>query len=443
VHTNLSRWGCVINSNGHLEMDDCDLVSAAREHGTPVHVVSKRALSANCQEAPRSLGRTLEDVEVFYSYKTNCVPGVLRIIHEHGLGAEVISPYELWVALELGVPGNKIIYNGPHKSKDSLTTAIRNRAKLINIDSLTDLRNTLEVCRDHGLKANVGIRLRPSYGWSAQFGFSIETGEAQAGIRLIQEHEDYLELKGLHVHLGSQVTDVSLFRRALAQVLDFLRGTEASARKKLRYLDVGGGFGVPTVREIGGVERRLSGLVHRPFRPPDPTRCPGFTEFGTAIAEVLERYGGLFPRKGPTVVTEPGRAITSNTQVLLLGVHVVKERRVPIAILDGGKMNITSPTSFEYHAVLAASRMHERADRRYRLVGRTCTPSDIVYENAMLPSLEEGDIIALMDAGAYFTSFSTDFAFPRPPIVLLDNGTTTVLRRRETFEDVAVRDTLA
>ena len=443
VHTNLSHWDCVVNSDGHLEAGGCDLVAVAREHGTPVHVVSKRALLANCQAAQRSLRKSLKNVEVFYSYKTNCVPGVLNIIHGQGIGAEVISPYELWVALKLGVPGEKIIYNGPHKDPDSLAIAFRNDAKLVNLDSLTDIRNAVEVCRAHGLTANVGVRLCPSYGWSAQFGLSMESDEADQGLRLIEQNKDCLRLRGFHVHLGSQITDLSLYRRAVAQVLGFLRQAKGSSFGELQYLDVGGGFGVPTVREVGGVERRLSGLAHRPFRPPDPDQCPSFEQFGTAIAETLAQYTGLFPDNGPIVIVEPGRAITSNTQLLLLGVRVVKQRKVPIAILDGGKMNITLPASFEYHQILAASKMRGTADRSYKLVGRTCTPSDLVYENVKLPNLDEGDVIAIMDAGAYFTSFSTDFAFPRPPVVLVHEGATTVLRRRETFEDVVARDLFA
>jgi diaminopimelate decarboxylase len=421
-------------------MDGCDLVSVASEHGTPVHVVSKSGLSANCDRARRSLQEALGDVEIFYSYKTNCVAGILKIIHGHDVGAEVISPYELWVALQLGVPGEKIIYNGPYKTKESLATAIRHGVKLINLDSLTDIRNVVEVCRTHGLTANVGVRLCPSYGWSAQFGLSMEGGEANRGLGIIEQNGDCLKLRGFHVHIGSQVTDISLFRRAVAEVLAFVKQPKESALENLRYLDVGGGLGVPTVREIGGLERRLSGLVRRPFRAPDPDRCPSFAELGVAIAETLAPYTDLFPGNGPTVIVEPGRAITSNTQVLLLGVRVVKNRKLPIAILDGGKMNITLPTSFEYHEILAASRMRDTTEHSYKLVGRTCTPSDLVYENVRLPALEEGDVVAIMDAGAYFTSFSNDFAFPRPPIVLAGNGATTVLRRRETFEDVATRD---
>ena len=131
-------------------------------------------------------------------------------------------------------------------------------------------------------------------------------------------------------------------------------------------------------------------------------------EFGNVMAETLGKYPNLFANSPPTVIIEPGRAITSNTQVLLLSVRVIKLRKTPIAILDGGKMNITFPTAFEYHEVLAANKMREPANCGFKLVGRTCTPSDVVYDNKNLPELAEGDVIAIMDAGAYFTSFSSD-----------------------------------
>ncbi len=436
----LSRWGCQVNSAGHLEMDGCDLVSVAHEYETPLHVVSKKQLLDNCERAKAALAGSPGGDEVFYSYKTNCVPGILKLIHGQGIGAEVISPYELWVALRLGVPGDKIIYNGPNKTKESIETAVRHDVKLINLDSLTNIRTTVEACRAHGLVANVGVRLCPTVGWRAQFGLNVKNGEATEALRLITENRDCLRLLGLHIHLGSQITDKSLFQKAIAELAAFLQRTDEGTKGGLRYLDLGGGFGVPTVREVSGIERRLFSCLGRPFRPPRPDGCPSMEEFGSVITETLERYPNLYPNTAPTVIMEPGRAITSNTQVLLLSVRVLKARKRPIAILDGGLMNITFPTAFEYHEVLAANKMLEQADRDHKLVGRTCTPSDVVYHNKMLPGLAEGDVIAIMDAGAYFTSFSSDFAFPRPPIVLADCGKEMLLRERETFEAMIARD---
>ncbi|NNG03138.1 MAG: hypothetical protein HKM95_03445 [Inquilinus sp.] len=422
-----------------MELDGYDLVEVARDHGTPTHVASKRRLLDNCERVSSVFGAALHDCEVFYSYKTNCVPGLLRLIHDQGIGAEVISPYELWLAIELGLPGRRIIYNGPHKSKESLGLAIGNDLKLINADSMSDLMAIAEVCRTIGRSANIGLRLCPRRGWNAQFGFQMHNGEAAAGLRFIAENEAVLKLKGIHLHLGSQIGDRSVFGHALDEALAFMSETGAMADGRIEYLDLGGGYPVPTVRDVGGLERRICRLLGRPWAPPRPGSLPNLSDVAAIMAATLRRYTDGMARP-PTVIVEPGRAITSGAQILLLAVRALKPRAPPIAILDGGKMNITVPTSFEFHHVLAANRMREPSLRNYRLVGRTCTPSDLVYDAVRLPELSEGDVLAVMDAGAYFTSFSSDFAYPRPPVLLADAGSVTVLRDRESFVGIAARD---
>lgn len=435
-------WGCMVSETGHLQLDGCDLTTLARDQGTPMHVVSRKALVDNCVRAITAFQGTLGKAEVFYSYKTNCIPAVLQIIHQQGIGAEVISPYELWVALKLGLPGSRIIYNGPHKSRDSLETAVSNKLKLINVDSLTDLRALADVCRALNIPANVGVRLCPTGGWNAQFGLGINNGEAIEGFTFIEENKNFLRLKGLHLHLGSQVTDPALFAGAIDEALSFTLNVAGSAATKIEFIDVGGGYGVPTVREVGGIERRVSRLLGRPIRPPRPDHCPRLEDIAASIKRAMKPYAGRLDCGEATIIVEPGRSITSNTQILLLAVRAIKDRKPLTAILDGGKMNITYPTSFEYHHVLVANKVHEVANNRYKLVGRTCTPSDLVYDNVMLPELMQGDIIALMDAGAYFTSFSSDFAFARPPILMVDAGVARIIRQRETFDGIVSRDRL-
>lgn len=434
-------WGCDINAAGHLEMDGCDLISLAEEHSTPMHVVSKKRLIENCIRTTTAFQNALGKAEVFYSYKTNCVPAVLQVIHQHGIGAEVISAYELWLAFKLGLPGSRIIYNGPHKSRDSLEMAVSNKVKLINVDSLVDLHALADVCRAMNKPANVGIRLCPSTGYS-QFGLGIKNGEAIEGLKFIEKNKDLLHFKGLHLHLGSQVTDASLFTRAIDEALSFVLRESNSAAKKIEYIDLGGGYGVPTVREVGGIERRVDRLLGRPFRPPRLEDCSQIEETAAAIAKAMQPFADRLGNNKPIIILEPGRVISSNTQLLLLGVRALKERKPPLAILDGGKMNITFPTSFEYHHILPANKMREAANKRYKLVGRTCTPTDLVYDNVILPTLTTGDTLAIMDAGAYFTTFSIDFAFPRPPIFMVEEGSATLIRQRESFAAVASRDVM-
>ncbi len=437
----ISQWGFDVNSLGHLVIDGCDVVTTATEHDTPLHLVSRRKLIENCTGIKQACTRSRLKFEIFYSYKTNCVPGILSQIHEQAIGAEVISPYELWLAQRLGMPGDRIIFNGPHKTEQSLKMAVDNQVKLINLDSLTDIHRLLKVCKATNSVANVGIRLCPTSGWRAQFGLDMDNGEAIEGLKLLADNRELANLKGVHLHLGSQVTDLSVYARVITDALTFLYRADPVLFSAIEYIDSGGGFGVATVREIGGLERKLCDLMGLPFAPPKPADSPSMEQFITTISDAIQSVAGSGTSPLPTAIIEPGRFLTSNSQVLLLGVRAVKRRNPPAVILDGGKMNITYPASFEYHEAFVANKMHEDANIAHNLVGRTCTPSDTIYAAKKLPHLEVGDLVALMDTGAYFSSFSNSFAFPRPAIVLADSGQTRTLRVRETFEAIISRDT--
>lgn len=436
----LSHWGYGINDKGHLQIDGCDVVSIAKEFKTPVHVVAKSKLIDNCHRLKMALQETIGYSQIFYSYKTNCVPGVLELLHQQGFGAEVISPYELWLAFRLGIPGEDIIFNGPHKTRKSLEAAVRNNVKLINVDSLTDLTKLLEVCKRIRMTANVGVRLCPIIGWNAQFGLDTRNGEAVEAFKLLAANSDFARVKGVHFHLGSQIGDVRPFIKGIKQVVTFLRRLKEAFGIDVEYLDVGGGLGVPTVGEVGGIEKRVCDFLGKQLPAPIPRECASESDYGKAVKETVDYYINKYSLKQPQILFEPGRIISSSAQILLLTVKAMKKRNPPIAVVDGGRMNIAFPTAFEYHEVFVANKMNREPRVLYRLVGRTCTPADLIYSYKELPTLDVGDIISIMDSGAYFSSFSNNFAFPRPSILLADNGHITVLRDRETFYDLLLKD---
>jgi len=142
------------------------------------------------------------------------------------------------------------------------------------------------------------------------------------------------------------------------------------------------------------------------------------------------------------LLLEPGRALTSEAQILLLTVRGIKHKRrgVTYAITDGGMQHIAFPLSYEYHACLLANRAGARPTRRCFVTGPLCSPEDILYRNWKLPELKEGDLLAVMDAGAYFTSFANNFSFPRPAVVMVSHGAPALVRQRETFEHMAALD---
>lgn len=436
----IGQWGFAANLRGHLQIDECDTLDLANQYGTPLHVVSATKLIQNCQNAKRTLTAAIDNIEIFYSYKTNPVPGIIEIIHGQGIGAEVISAYELWMALKLGIPGEQIVFNGPHKSKESLETAVTHGVKLINLDSLADLHKVLAVCKSAQFTANLGLRLSPSRGWQAQFGFSMTNGEALEAFRILAQNKHLATLKGLHVHIGTQMTNHSIFSQVMREVADFVSDLDGDAAQPIEFLDIGGGIGVPTVREIDGIERKLCDLLGLALAAPNPNQSGDLAEFGKIITQSVEYYVRKCGGQRPVVIIEPGRLITSNAQILLLGVKAIKRRNTPAVILDGGKVNITYPASFEYHEVFVANKISKKPSQQYDLFGRTCTPSDKIYGLKTLPALELGDCIAIMDAGAYFTGFTTSFAFPRPEIILVEGGQSKIVRKRETFDQMVSLD---
>ncbi len=151
----LGTWGLDVGPNGTVWSDGIDLAALAAEHGTPLHVVRGDRLDANAIAAMAAR----EAADVFSSYKTNPVPGVLARLHHHGVGAEVISPYELWLAMRLGVPGERIIYNGPAKSADSIRAAIRHGALLVNANSVSEARLIATIAAEERCVVNLGLRI--------------------------------------------------------------------------------------------------------------------------------------------------------------------------------------------------------------------------------------------------------------------------------------------
>ena len=154
----LGRWGLSVGANGSLWAGAADLLAVADAHGTPVHLVRAALLdeAATSALAPHRAGA---GADIFYSYKTNPVPAVLRRLHERGIGAEVISPFELWLAIELGLPGERIIYNGPAKSADSIRQAIDHDVYLVNANSASEAALIARLAAERGRAVNLGIRV--------------------------------------------------------------------------------------------------------------------------------------------------------------------------------------------------------------------------------------------------------------------------------------------
>lgn len=435
-----AAWDASVGDAGNLVLGGVDLTALAEQYGTPLHVVNQARLLADYERFDRSFRSLYPNIAIGYSYKTNPLPGVLKVLHAAGAFAEVISHFELWLAMQLGVPAERIVFNGPGKTRDAIELAVEHGIGIINVDGQSEIDEIARAARAAQRRQNVGVRVITSVGWSSQFGLNIARGDAMEAFRRIQQ-QPQLVATGLHFHLGTGIRDVAIYLQAVREMLEFARALRSELGIGITQLDVGGGFGVPTVRPFTEWDTRLV-LNGLPAGPIDVAAAARPEDYARQIIELVREY---YPdaSAAPTIIFEPGRAITSSSQCLLLRVLAVKnsESAVPDVILDGGK-NIAMPLGYEVHELLAVTGAADRRSADYSFYGPLCHPGDLHFRSKAFRPLKAGDLVAVMDAGAYFIPNQMNFSHPRPPVVMVSSGSHSLLRQAESFDDIVRLDGL-
>jgi diaminopimelate decarboxylase len=437
--------------DGQLFMAGRNLVEIARTLGTPIHVVSAERLRRRHSAFALAFSGYPGRVRFHYSYKTNSIPAVLRLLHETGFGAEVVNGYELWLARRLGLPGSDIVFNGPNKSDEELLAALQADVGLIVIDGFAELDRLEAHAAAAGRRARIALRICPAVaprGMNAssltgsrknQFGFDLHGGEALEAVRRAAL-SPHLLLRGIHAHIGSGIHDMSAFEDAALRVLSVWAHARSMGANP-DVIDLGGGLGTPLSREFSTFELlKYLGLGRLPKVLTSP-RQDLLHRYGAAVARSVLAACQRISVPIPDLFLEPGRAVVSDAQVLLLTVGAVRERQGVgrFALVDGGAMTVSLMFLSELHHVFLVNR-DAPIDGTTSVFGKLPSPMDVVYRNQPLPRLEVGDVLAVTDAGAYFTSTATNFGGPRPAVVMVDSGECRVIRRRESFEDLCRTD---
>jgi diaminopimelate decarboxylase len=432
-HFGLSRA-----ADGALSWDGVRLGSLTARFGSPLHVVSATRLRGNARRFMAAARGARAPVDVFYSFKTNPVAGVISLLREEGLGAEVISHYELWLARKLGFPPERIVYNGPVKSDESLREAVESGILLLDINHREELERVVRVAREVGRRPRVGIRVTLGGGWSGQFGTPVANGLARHVFEAARD-SGALDVVGLHVHRGGMLRSEADVTGFVTEALAFVDELREHLGLELELLNLGGSLASPSVRGLTERELRLSRTFGKEIAAPEPSATLAIERYVSLVAElVAAHFAGR--RAAPRVLLEPGRSVTSDAQLLSTRVQSLKADGERLyAILDAG-INLAESCRSEYHQLFLDGAGEGRPSTLHALAGPICTPGDTLHWGARLPALAPGDQLLVMDAGAYFVPFSTSFSFPRPAIVLVEDGMARVLRRAETFDDLTSLD---
>lgn len=448
----IKDWDLEVSDSGELITGGCNTIHLSNLYGTPLHVVNEARLKKTSEAFLGAIkAKYPGEIAVHYAFKCNPVPGIIKIIKNAGLNAEVMSEYELMLALKLGYHGHEIIVNGPYKTDRLITSCLENNVRFINVDSIFELEKIDLLCNDLNRSTEVLLRINPDFvptGMNrgsatgdragSPFGLDLKGGEVIRALEMLKDMKR-VKFRGYHFHIGSGIQNTDDFRNALLGLKNILNYTE-DAGFHVGILDVGGGLGVPGSREMTTLELLMYQAFDRLPSMSLPNKVISFGNYADAVTSgVLTLFGN---KKIPELIFEPGRCITSPNQLLLLKIHQVKERKglKKWLIADAGIGTLTMPTYYEYHEVVLCNDLNRKVSGKVTITGPGCFAADVVYRNKPMPLITHGEVIAILDSGAYFTSWESSFGFPRPAIVSVLNGHPSLIRTRETFDHMVSLD---
>jgi diaminopimelate decarboxylase len=445
-------WGLSIGSEGELKVHDFRVTEFAEEYGTPLHVVNQPRLIVT---AERFIG-TIRQIypgksTVYYAFKCNSVPAVVQYIKKGGLKAEVMTEFELDLAINLGFMGEDIIVNGPCKTNAFLKKCINHQVRLIVVDSIEELYHLHHLTEETEQTVNILLRVNPNYTpkglnagsatgnrKSCAFGLDLKSGEVVQTLQRIKNLST-IKFLGFHFHIGTGIRDPKAHANVIRKLFPLFRITQ-SMGFPINICDIGGGYASFTTRAFTTKELLLQQSTK--YFPGKINSHENITlhDFGREITKALLDY--FVPDNLPELILEPGRSIASANQFLLLKVHRIKKRQGigRWIITDGGIGTNSLPTYYEYHEVFLSNQVTRPISGKATIIGPCCFAADIVYKNKPMPDVKSGEVLAIMDTGAYFTSLESNFGFPRPASVTVTEKGHEIIRQRENYEQMTGRD---
>lgn len=430
-------------------MDSIDGVSVSAlvaAHGSPLFVFSENNLRRKIREARRAFESVYPDVTFAWSYKTNYLNAICRVFHQEQSMAEVVSGFEYEKARHNGMPGNRIIFNGPYKTMAELRRAVDEGA-MIQVDNRDEALALARLAEERNGEIAVGIRVHLDTGthavWS-KFGFSADDGEALRMIGWLTANTR-LRIRGVHCHIGTFMLDSGAYATAARAVVELALAAEAAGAGPIEYLNLGGGFA-------------SHARLHGQYLPPEQA-TPAFDDYARAICETIKQHWPA-GRPLPHLYLETGRALVDEAGYLIASVVAVKQRRIAdagAALAAYGKGAVTSSgvsatrrnavvvdaginilyTTAWYQPTIYPAQQSATVVQATTVYGCLCMNIDVIREEAALPDLRNGDAVVIHPAGAYNITQSMQFITYRPAVVMIDpQQKVHLIRRRENLTDV-------
>ena len=420
--------------DGSLHCEGVNLERVAEEYGTPLYVYSAGTiLDHYCR-----LNTALSEIDhlICYAVKANTNRAILNLLSREGAGFDIVSGGELFRVLAAGGDPRKCTFAGVGKSQEEIEYALDQRVLSFNVESEAELACIDRIARSKGVQAPIALRVNPDVDAGTHRYVSTGRSENKFGIALDRVAEVYeqaarmpnIVIRGVQMHIGSQITEAAPFAEAITKVTPLI--LKLRERHSLEFFSIGGGIGIVYKSSLASgsgdwwsEKDRVQATATLPLTLHD---------YAAAILPPL-RVLGL------RVLVEPGRVLVGNAGVLLTRVHYIKRaEHKKFVIVDAGMNDLIRPALYQsYHEIVPVREAQDRAREVVDVVGPVCESADFFAQDRSLPEMKEGDLVALMSAGAYgFVMASNYNSRPLPAEALVQGESFSLIRRRQTMEDL-------
>lgn len=420
-------------ADGALSIGGIDVNRLAEEYGTPLYVYDEATLRHRARSLTSAFQRTYPNTRVVYAGKALLSLAIVKMLHEEGLGLDVVSGGELFAGLRAGVPANQITFHGNNKSEQELREAINAGIGRIAVDNQYELALLAQETAHVGTRVPVLLRLNPGVDvhthakiktgvTDSKFGFPIWNGDAAKAVERTLSIPG-IELVGYHAHLGSQLFDAETMGVAVESMIDFAADMQQEHGVALKEFSPGGGFGIAYTDDDQEIDVNAWAST-----------------VGAAVTNACRRHEMPLPE----LIVEPGRSIVGPAAIALYRVGSRKEIadvRTYVSV-DGGMADNIRPSLYgARYTAAVANRAEGDVYETVTISGKFCESGDLLIENIDLPVLEPGDLLAVPATGAYCLAMASNYNHAlRPAVVVVNDGRARLIRRRETYADLIMTE---
>ena len=429
LHDNLS-----VNEKGHLTFAGVDTVDMAEKYSTPLMLIDENRIRQRVRTYVNAMKKYFgEDASPLYASKALCFKGIYKIVAEEGMSVDIVSPGELYTAAAAGFPLQKAYFHGNNKTDADIAYGMDLGIGYFISDGYEEIDSIDRIAGEKGIKQRVLLRLTPGIDphtnakistgkVDCKFGTPIETGQAEKYIAYTLTKKN-IELMGFHCHIGSQVFDTEPFRDAADIMIKYIAHIEKTLGYHASILNLGGGIGVRYVESDPYID---------------------IDENLRLVSEHIKMRCEEFGVKMPTILMEPGRSTVADSGMTLYTVGTVKSINdyKSYVSVDGGMTDNPRYTLYgSKYTMTVANKANEPADFKCTIGGRCCESGDLLAEDIYIQKPQRNDLLAVFVTGAYNYSMASNYnRIGRPPIVIIKDGVDRLAVRRETFEDMVLRE---